>query len=906
MQAYATKTQKARNKSIMKEEQHDMYPEFSGIINLAGSGRSLNLPNSLRSRVHSQFGLNIDSLRVKESPQVAEMGEKAITQGNIISFAPGVFDPYTDSGQAMIGHELHHITEQAKGLSSNIKGSNIHYDPASESASDTAGREFASNRPPVFTPAVTPVAAASAPVQGNNGFTNFLSKLLKKRPQEQNKVPGDLPNPVEPVPVQPGPEQLPIDNNSEVGPVSIPIVGDQNDIDIEINSSSNKDQVQPESKSNSKPEPESKNEPYKDDSFDKELYDVEKHFIPSPDSGIFKKMAFEKSMDTNTLTGLNKDYNWLKKRRKENLYRGMKNLGKDNTAFKDFYAEGGKYADLTGKVDKGNGIGKDIEMTYHSNVINTDYTKIKENRIFRERTALFRPKLAFFWLKNILSGTKDRGELFNDKIKRSVILDSMQSKDNVQKSGLSRNALKVIYENVHKELKEEKYQNFGNFGTRLDADASWLPDPGNDQKKKKEQEDIANEMKGMATMDSGHSWIETNSTDKDGNERVRFTMGFVPSGGSNRNAFAEVGGTVINPDFYDSKQGNFQKSKTISKPQYKRALEFAKGFISNYSLSGIGAANCTSFATDLAKTAGLNVSSSKFTLKGRTHSPDIAAKKLNTVPESQYTQMQGGYKEFEIPKEADIDDSKASYLLLTACKASDKFSEIFNKLSGAQAVAGEIILKDKLQKEFQKLFELNKVYMLKALNRFEKSGTLPDDSDMLTVFVNMVMDKSKSSLSGSIDFKKVFADERDDKLGDFMYEGAYKMKYQRSPRATPTAEGLLPFFEANKNSLQSELIAAGILSEKWSDSAHTDKVARAFAIAFESQLLTSYELNKLYEKEMGAATMTVPNLIRRFKFMNSKDSVASEMESILSKYDKGDDEVSKTYDDMYFPNKNTG
>jgi len=168
MQTYAAKTKKNAAKQG-QQKNHPPAPLASlGNIDLGSSGRNLQLPEVLRERVQSQFGFDPTSIRFKESPEISGTGAKAMAQGDVISFAPGKFDPYTESGQSLIGHELSHIVQQAKGLSSNIKGSNIHYNPASESASDAAGHVFATGGSSQMSAAlpVTPVSAASAPVQG--------------------------------------------------------------------------------------------------------------------------------------------------------------------------------------------------------------------------------------------------------------------------------------------------------------------------------------------------------------------------------------------------------------------------------------------------------------------------------------------------------------------------------------------------------------------------------------------------------------------------------------------------------------------------------------------------------------------------------------------------------------------
>ena len=884
MHAYATKTESAADKSVMKEEQQGTYPEFSGIINLAGGGRSLDLPNTLRSRVRSQFGLNMDSLQIKESAQVADFGANAMAQGNIISFAPGLFNPNTSSGRELIGHELHHITEQARGTGSNVEGSNIHYNPVSESASDAAGRIFASSSIDSISslsagadsaPSVTPAAAASAPVQGDFKFSDIFSIFRKKRPQQNNKMPED---------------------QSEPKPDELAIVPDQ-------------------SEAGSKPVSKPDNKPDDGGASDKEVYDIEKHFLPSPDSGVFKKMAFEKSMNTAIIPHmLRSTLSAIERREASQVYRGMSKDSLTNQKetddkklndseidnYKNYFAQDGNNADLFKKVDAGNGISNDIQLTYHADVKNKDFSKLKNERIFREYTAFARPKLAFFWLKNFLSGKKDRSRLFNDKIKRSVILDTMQSRDDVKKSGFSRNALKVIYEKIHNERKQEENETDNTFNTGLDADPGWLPTPDGPEEKKK-QEDIAHAMKGISVMDSGHAWIETESKDKAGAERVRFTMGFVPEENTSKNPFELIPGMVINPDIKDRNSGNYSKSRTINKSEYIKALKFAKDFRAKYSLSGLGGANCTSFATDVAKTAGLDVKSSERTLKGNVHSPDSAVKDLTVIPENEQTMFKGGYKEFEIPKEADIDDSKVSHLLLEACRMTQKYKSIISGHTNREIAEKEFILTDKLLSEFQNLFDLNRAYMLRALHKFKSSYDLPGDSDILTVFVEDVLEKAEPSLTSDEEAKTIFNESRKEKLSNFMFDNCYKDLVQPN-NVDPTAVSLLPYFNDNKETLQAELINAKMLQEKWFDSGYADKIARAFAIAVETHLLKSddLDLKKLYMTHMKKSSMDVVKFVKKFKFLKSRNAVISELDSILNKYEQDGDEADELYNEMYF------
>jgi hypothetical protein len=184
MHTYASKNKKSDVKRpIAAQEFYNAKPINSGSINL-DEGRSLELPEMLRSRVQEQFGFSPDSIRVRESAQVADMGAKAAAQGNVISFAPGVYDPYSKAGQSLIGHELHHIAEQASGLGAGASSGSIHYDRSSEAASDISGGLFASGAGMASATAVTPISASAAPVQG---FFKKLMNLFKRKPKEKTE-----------------------------------------------------------------------------------------------------------------------------------------------------------------------------------------------------------------------------------------------------------------------------------------------------------------------------------------------------------------------------------------------------------------------------------------------------------------------------------------------------------------------------------------------------------------------------------------------------------------------------------------------------------------------------------------------------------------------------------------------
>ncbi|HMG22103.1 MAG TPA: DUF4157 domain-containing protein [Kofleriaceae bacterium] len=79
------------------------------------SGGGQPLPEALRARMERVFGAALSAVRVHEGPQAEAVGARAYTQGTDIHFAPGQYDPASKSGQELIGHELAHVVQQARG-----------------------------------------------------------------------------------------------------------------------------------------------------------------------------------------------------------------------------------------------------------------------------------------------------------------------------------------------------------------------------------------------------------------------------------------------------------------------------------------------------------------------------------------------------------------------------------------------------------------------------------------------------------------------------------------------------------------------------------------------------------------------------------------------------------------------
>lgn len=81
----------------------------------SGGGQGRELPAAVRTKMESAFNADFSAVRVHEGPQASAVGALAFTQGTEIHFAPGQYDPDSQRGQELLGHELAHVVQQAQG-----------------------------------------------------------------------------------------------------------------------------------------------------------------------------------------------------------------------------------------------------------------------------------------------------------------------------------------------------------------------------------------------------------------------------------------------------------------------------------------------------------------------------------------------------------------------------------------------------------------------------------------------------------------------------------------------------------------------------------------------------------------------------------------------------------------------
>lgn len=124
-------------------------------------------PRQTADRLEADSGVRM----VPDSPVATRLGANALTRGDTVHFAPGKFDPTSDRGRELIGHELAHVAQQRQGRvrpSLRARGAQINTDPGLEAEAAQAGQAAARGAPlAVPGPPATGGGTGPAVVQGD-------------------------------------------------------------------------------------------------------------------------------------------------------------------------------------------------------------------------------------------------------------------------------------------------------------------------------------------------------------------------------------------------------------------------------------------------------------------------------------------------------------------------------------------------------------------------------------------------------------------------------------------------------------------------------------------------------------------------------------------------------------------
>lgn len=79
-------------------------------------GNTTGLPDQVKAKMERLTGMDLSAIKVKANSTFATKNKaKALIKGSEIHFAPGQYNPGSQQGQQLIGHELAHVKQQAQG-----------------------------------------------------------------------------------------------------------------------------------------------------------------------------------------------------------------------------------------------------------------------------------------------------------------------------------------------------------------------------------------------------------------------------------------------------------------------------------------------------------------------------------------------------------------------------------------------------------------------------------------------------------------------------------------------------------------------------------------------------------------------------------------------------------------------
>lgn len=118
-------------------------PSLSRQPRVAGTLIGSPLPAPLRHEFEVLHGVDFSNVRVHQNMGAVNTGALAYTQGNNIHFMPGRYDPNSQAGRELIGHELTHVVQQRGGLGAAIYQASSIPTTAGDEAGTAGGRSAA-------------------------------------------------------------------------------------------------------------------------------------------------------------------------------------------------------------------------------------------------------------------------------------------------------------------------------------------------------------------------------------------------------------------------------------------------------------------------------------------------------------------------------------------------------------------------------------------------------------------------------------------------------------------------------------------------------------------------------------------------------------------------------------------
>jgi hypothetical protein len=160
------------------------------------SGGASKLPEEVRTKMETSIGMDLSGVNIHaNSDKAVSAGALAYAQGSDIHFAPGQYNPDSQKGQELLGHELAHTKQQVEGrvkATGEVAGLPVNEDKSLEREADEMGAKAAKGGP-----SATPTQLKKAPTgNGNAPVQRFKMREedIKKYPKFADFIANKMPN----------------------------------------------------------------------------------------------------------------------------------------------------------------------------------------------------------------------------------------------------------------------------------------------------------------------------------------------------------------------------------------------------------------------------------------------------------------------------------------------------------------------------------------------------------------------------------------------------------------------------------------------------------------------------------------------------------------------------------------
>jgi hypothetical protein len=156
---------------------------------LPAPGSGMPMPAAVQARMEHAFGADFSAVRIHQDAQARAISALAFARGMDVHFAPGQYDPDSQRGQELLGHELAHVVQQSQGrVSAPGQGTAIREDPALEQEADALGRMAARAGAPAGPLRATASARGDGAIQAKRDLAAPSGQVIQRTPS-----PADLP-----------------------------------------------------------------------------------------------------------------------------------------------------------------------------------------------------------------------------------------------------------------------------------------------------------------------------------------------------------------------------------------------------------------------------------------------------------------------------------------------------------------------------------------------------------------------------------------------------------------------------------------------------------------------------------------------------------------------------------------